>query len=221
MFKKSILALLLAVSSALTVAQETADFEVIITNITPGQTFTPQLVVTHPGTFQMFRLGLPASEAMEMMAEGGDTGPLTDEVANVAMDVQTIARLLEPGQTSRVVVAGVPRTGFITIVGMMIPTNDSFFALNRVRLPQTATALHFVPAYDAGTEENDQSCQNMPGPRCGGIGYTEETGEGFVHIGNGFHDLGDEDDEGFEVLGPKTYDWRNSVARIVVRRLPQ
>ncbi len=82
--------------------------------------------------------------------------------------------------------------------------------------------MRMVAAYDAGTEANDQSCANIPGPRCGGEGYNGEPGEGdegFIHIGNGFHDLGDTDSNGAEVLGPFTYDWRNSVARIIVRRM--
>ena len=76
-----------------------------------------------------------------------------------------------------------------------------------------------LQAYDAGTEDNDQSCANIPGPRCGGEGFVSGGGEGFVHISNGFHDLGDTDENGAEVLGPATYDWRNSVARITVKRI--
>jgi alkaline phosphatase len=41
-------------------------------------------------------------------------------------------------------------------------------------------------------EMNDQSCQHIPGPRCGGEAVSAESGEGIVHIGNGFHDLGQE-----------------------------
>ena len=37
-----------------------------------------------------------------------------------------------------------------------------------------------------------------------------------MHVGNGFHELGDIDADGFEVLGPATYDWRNSVAKITI-----
>jgi len=35
-------------------------------------------------------------------------------------------------------------------------------------------------------------------------------------VGNGFHELGDEDADGFEVLGPATYDWRNPVAKVTI-----
>jgi hypothetical protein len=221
MLKNSILALGLTLSSVLAVAQPAVEYEVTITNITPGQTFTPQLVVTHPQQAQLFNLGDPASEELEILAEAGNTQPLTDAVVNIAMDVQTIPGLLEPGQSSSITVIGHPQKGYISVVAMMIPTNDTFIGLNRVPLPRKGTATFMVPAYDAGTEFNDQSCQNMPGPACGipDAGYSPESGEGYVHIGNGFHDLGDVDEGGFVVLGPQTYDWRNSVARITVTRI--
>ncbi len=218
MFKQSMAALGLVGFSTMAFAQSAAEYMVTITNITPGQTFTPQFVATHASNYSMFNLGAPASEAVEIMAEGGNTGPLMDEVSALATDVTTIDGLLGPGETTSVVVTGVPGRDFISIAGMLIPTNDTFFALNRMRLPRNGSAEMFVPAYDAGTEENDQSCANMPGPRCGGEGFSEEGGEGFVHIGNGFHDLGDTDEGGAEVLGPKVYDWRNWVARIVVTK---
>jgi hypothetical protein len=40
-----------------------------------------------------------------------------------------------------------------------------------------------------------------------------------VFIGNGFHDLGEQDEAGNEVLGPFLYDWRNPVALVKVRRV--
>ena len=221
MFKLSILAFGLSFISAFVAAQPAVQYEVTITNITPGQTFTPQLVVTHRQDMQLFNLGEPASEELEILAEGGNTAPLTDAVANFAMDVQTIPGLLEPGQSSSTTVIGHPSKGYISVAAMMIPTNDAFIGLNRMPLPRKGTATFMVPAYDAGTELNDQSCQNMPGPACGipDAGYSPEPGEGYVHIGNGFHDLGDVDEDGFDILGPKTYDWRNSVARITVTRI--
>lgn len=219
MLKQSIYGLGLVLFSGFVAARGVVDYEVTITNITPGQSFTPQLIVTHRDNYRIFQLGLPAGDSLEMLAEGGDTDPLTDEVANLATDVQTVPGLLGPGQTVSTVISGQPGRGRISIAAMLIPTNDTFVALNGMPLPIFKTVEYLVPAYDAGTELNDQSCQNIPGPRCGGGGYSAEVGEGYVHIGNGFHELGDQDEDGFEVLGPQSYDWRNSVARIVVRRM--
>jgi hypothetical protein len=105
---------------------------------------------------------------------------------------------------------------------MLIPTNDTFFALDSFVLPIVGAKTRSVPAYDAGTEANDQRCATIPGPRCGGEGHSpvpDDGDEGHVHIGNGFHELGTDDGQGGEVLTPFAYDWRNPVARITVRRL--
>lgn len=219
MFKKPIATLALTLLAGSAVAQ--VDYEVTITNLTPGQSFTPQLVVTHPGDAIIFRLGEPASPELAMLAESGDTGPLTEALNGVAMDVTTIPGLLGPGEQASVVVNGNPGRGFVSVAAMMIPTNDTFVAMNRMKLPRSGAVQQLVPAYDAGSEYNDQNCANIPGPTCGGAGNSpdSDTDEGYVHIGNGIHELGDEDEEGNRIIGPQIYDWRNSVARITVRRM--
>ena len=220
MLKNSLLALAPVSASSAVMAQNLVDYEITITNITPGQTFTPQLVVTHPNDVQLFEPGAPASEPLEILAEGGDTEPLTFELVDVAYDVQTINGMLPPGGTASIVVSGQPKRGYLSIAAMMIPTNDTFMALNNVKLPKKGSVSFTVPAYDAGTELNDQNCANIPGPRCpGGQGYSPEPGEGFVHIGNGFHDLGQAPEGAPDILSPEIYDWRNSVAYITVRRV--
>ena len=224
MFKRAVTTLTLTLATGIAVAQPGVRYEVTITNITPGQSFTPQLVVTHPASAILFRLGEPASEPLEILAESGDTQPLTTALEGVATDVTTIPGLLGPGEQVSTEITGNPGRGYISVAAMMSPTNDSFVAMNRVKLPASGAVQQLVPAYDAGTEYNDQSCANIPGPQCGGAGEGHSPGpndddEGFVHIGNGIHELGDEDNQGNALIDPKSYDWRNSVARITVRRM--
>ena len=144
MFRKTLIAMSLALSGTAVMAQSTADYEVRITNITPGQTFTPQMVVTHARNYIMFRLGSPSSTALEILAEGGDTSAVIEEIGDRATDATTIGSLLPPGETATVVVSANPETDFITVAAMMIPTNDTFMALNRVRLPRVG-AGYLVP----------------------------------------------------------------------------
>lgn len=200
----------------------TTRYEITITNLTKGQTFTPILVATHGTSFSIFEPGQPASIELEVLAEGGATAPLADEISAAGGTTASTEGLLGPGETTSLVIDAARGHRTLSVGAMLIPTNDTFFALNGVRLPWYGTRSFDAPGYDAGTEANDQSCGSMPGPRCGGEGHSpgpNEGDEGFVHIGNGFHDLGDVDEAGNEVLGPFTYDWRNSVARIVVRRI--
>lgn len=200
----------------------TRKYEVTVTNLTAGQSFTPQLVATHKRKISLFKAGQPAGDALEILAEAGDTGPLTQmllESPYDVADVQTIPGLLGPGQSATVVVESSRYQRYLSIAAMLIPTNDTFVGIDGVALPRsnrTVTAL----AYDAGTEANDQNCLNIPGPRCGGEGHSpgpNDTDEGFVHVSNGFHSLPPADVG--EVLEPQSYDWRNPVARVVVRRI--
>jgi hypothetical protein len=220
MFKKQyFIAAAFLIWGAAAQAQNLTQFEVTITNITQGQSFTPQLVVAHNRSTRLFELGEQASPALALLAEDGQTGSLQDELANATREATEIAGLLEPGQSATTVI-GARRGDRLSVAAMLIPTNDTFMALNGASLPwarRSAVNVHLVPAYDAGTEANDQDCANIPGPRCGGVGSSPEPAEGdegFIHVSNGFHFLGD----GEGILGPEVYDWRNPVARVVVTR---
>jgi len=200
-------------------------YEVTITNITKGQTFTPQLVATHRKDVAIFELGQPASEELALLAEGGSTAELTAllEGTHGVHEVQTIGGLLGPGESASTTVTAPRRHRYLSLAAMLIPTNDTFVALNGVQMPRSGSATGHAKAYDAGSEPNDQNCLNIPGPRCMGAGPSDpsDDDEGFVYVGNGFHELpANEDPEtDGEVLGPLVYDWRNPVAKIVVRRI--
>jgi hypothetical protein len=91
-----------------------------------------------------------------------------------------------------------------------------------MKLPKKGSVSYLAPAYDAGTEKNDQNCLHIPGGAdCAGEGLSipSEMDEGFVYIGNGFHDLGDMDAEGNVILGPMMYDWNNPVALVTIKSI--
>jgi hypothetical protein len=109
---------------------------------------------------------------------------LLDHRANT----QTNGALLLPGQTVTVTIDA-HHGQVLSFAAMLIPTNDTFVALDRVRLPHFGTSRHVAVAYDAGTELNDQNCANIPGPICMGEGFVEGPqagGEGFVHVATAF-----------------------------------
>lgn len=196
-------------------ADDPAFFEVTVTNATAAQSFTPILVATHASGSVLFRLGEPASAELAVLAEGGDTAPLAAVLAqsDQVLDVQSSSGLLAPGQSSTIRVATRGRFDHLSVAAMLIPTNDSFLALNAMQGPKGRDSLTVaVPAYDAGSEPNDSRCVSIPGPVCGGEGTSPHAGgEGFVHISRGIHGNGD--------LDLAIYDWRNPVARITVRRV--
>jgi hypothetical protein len=188
-------------------------YEVTITNLTEGESFTPFLVVSHRSGHPLFTLGQPASAELTALAEGGDTAPLASALSSMASvgSMATSSGLLAPGKSVTIDIKAGGRFDHLSLAAMMVPTNDGFVSVQNVALPQGRhTRAVAGPAYDAGTEANDELCAHIPGPVCGGEGVSQGiTGVGYVHIHSGIHGIGD--------LSPALYDWRNPVARVVIR----
>ena len=195
------------------VAGQSKTYEVTITNITGGQIFTPVLAATHKSDVAFFELGMPASEALEVQAESGNPMPLKDYLESMPGSVQDVVVLdgvlIMPGESVSFEIEGSSRFSQLSFSAMLVPTHDSFVALDSMRLPRYST-MKTARAYDAGTEINDELCINIPGP-CAGEGYSSDGGEGYVHVANGIHGIGD--------LLPEENDWRNPVAKVTVRRV--
>lgn len=214
---KILLSVLTVVATLIAIPANASDryYNVTITNITRGQTFTPLLVASHKRNVDFFTLGEPASDEVAEVAEGGNIAPLEALLLSNSntIDVANSGGLLFPGDSVMVQVRANRGAKFISVAAMLLPTNDSFVALNSVRV--SGNHSRFVArAYDAGSEPNDESCANIPGPTCGGEPQSpdaDDNDEGYVHISAGIHGIGD--------LGPEDHDWRNPVARIVVKRV--
>ncbi len=187
-------------------------YDVTITNITPGQTFTPILAATHKSGISFFRLGDEASPELAELAESGSTAGLEALLASapdLVFDTAKTGGLLGPGASMTINIEARGQFVQLSLAGMLIPTNDSFVAVNNMRLPNRG-GVYTAIAYDAGSEFNDELCDNIPGPYCGGAGLSPGSGEGFVHVSSGIHGLAD--------LDAGTFDWRNPVARVEIRR---
>ena len=111
------------------------------------------------------------------------------------------------------VVSGNPgRFDRLSLVGMLVTTNDAFYGLSQHALPKHRGGATTGPAYDAGSEANTEMCAHIPGPPCGNAGVRMTNGaEGFVHVHAGIHGVAD--------LIPAQHDWRNDVVRVEVTRL--
>lgn len=208
-------------------AQGGPRYEVTVTNLTRGQQFTPILVASHREGVSLFTLGQPASPQLGTLAEEGNTGPLAALLSSMP-DVKDVVsspapppadRLIDPGESITLTVQTGGGFNHVSVAAMLIPTNDGFFAINGVEGPKgNKTLTLFSPAYDAGSEVNDELCASIPGPfftECGGPGggaMTVGGEEGYVHIHAGIHSIGS--------LNAANRDWRNPVAKIAIRRIP-
>jgi len=185
-------------------------YDVTVTNLTRSEVFTPIMVTTHHGHNKMFMLGNEASDGLAAMAEGGDTQALSASLK--PYDSQSSGALLQPGESVTIRIKA-KKKHHISVASMLVPTNDAFFAVNGIKLPKNHHSMTIMsPAYDAGSEPNDELCANMPGPFCKGVGGTPDVGgENYVHIHSGIHGMGD--------LLAADFDWRNPVAKISIRQV--
>ena len=150
-------------------------YEVTVHNMTQGQPLSPVGVALH-GDVVMWEVGMPASEALEVLAEGGDNSDFTASEGVVAF--ASGAGPIAPGssETITVTVVNEPDT-FISVATMLVNTNDAFagvtgHALGELEVNQSMTVA--LPVLDAGTEANSEVAGTIPGPADGGEGYNAE-----------------------------------------------
>ena len=209
-----------------------AQFTVTVTNLTQGLYFTPVLITAHGAGHDLFEVGHAASANLQAMAEGGDISGLVGDAdaAGATSATDPAGGPLAPGaSTSADLDTGATGNDHLSVVAMLLPTNDAFFGLDAAALP-TAPGSHvyYVNAYDAGTEANDElitggGAPGVPGIPAdpsglggsGGTGVTDLELVDVVHVHRGV--LGDTDPNG----GPSDADatahrWLNPVARVVV-----
>ncbi len=207
-------------------------FEVTITNLTNAIHFTPFLVAAHPAGNNLFMAGQPASANLQAMAEGGDVSGLLADVNGLGATVveNPAGGLLAPASSTTFTMNTDGTTNDrLSIVAMLLPTNDGFAGLNAIEIPSVPGVYTFdVPAYDAGTEANDEIVNGggMPGVAgvpadpsgLGGTGGTGAAGadtNGNVHIHRG--SLGDTDPNGgISDLDSRVHRWLNPVIRVTL-----
>ena len=194
-------------------------YEVTITNITPGQIFSPPVVITHKHNFTLFNLGETASDELVALAEDGMTAPLVELADNYHRTTSEVAEgPVFPGESITVEIEAKPGAWYLSLAGMLVTTNDAFVAVRGMQIPLKGKSVMEAAAYDAGSEYNSEDCSFIPGPPCGNGGVRDPEGaEGYVHIHSGIHGIGPEDAE--NMVEPSLHDWRNPVAIIKVRRI--
>lgn len=163
-------------SSATTAVETSSEYEyqVTVSNLTNAQPFSPVAVLMHD-TDQVWSIGSPASEALEDLAESGDNSGLTS--SSFVDSYATGSGVLLYGQSETITVTTEGAGNYLSLVTMLVNTNDAFSGLNKVDVSQLAVndSLKYRPgAYDAGTEANSEAAGTIPGPADNGEGYNVE-----------------------------------------------
>ena len=155
------------------VAPVMQDYNVTVTNLTANQPMSPVAVVAHTNDSTLWSTGMPASVALETLAESGDSSTLIDETG--VNELIGGAGILVPGGTETISVSlEQANVADLSVVTMLVNTNDAFagttgFDLTALAVDETSTLR--VIAYDAGTEANSEAKGTIPGPADGGEGF--------------------------------------------------
>jgi hypothetical protein len=214
-------------SSALLQAQ---NIEVKITNLTHGITYTPLLVAAHGADDGLFTVSELASASLQAMAEGGDISGLMVDLDNTggAYVANPASGLLAPA-ASTTANLDTGSNGYLSIVAMLLPTNDGFVGLDSWEIPKKkGTYTVYLNAYDAGTEVNNEIINGAGAPGAlgvpaapngdGGTGATGVASSEFntnVHIHRG--NVGDTDPNGGNSdVDSRVHRWLNPVAKVTV-----
>lgn len=150
----------IAVTLLTTGAAQAVELTVSITNLTQGMLFTPRLLVAHTTSVDIFEPGTAASEGLAAVAEGGDTSVLAGALDAESADDQrnqTFGGPLAAASTSANYTFETDDHPYLSLVTMLIPTNDAFAGLDTWEIPtEPGTYTVTLNAYDSGTEANDE-----------------------------------------------------------------
>jgi len=211
------------------------DLTVTVTNLTHGMDFTPVLFAAHDTNGNLYDVGKVANDSLREMAEGGALASLKLDLDGIAATYTDTAAPVLAGTTSAELTLNTdanPDNTKLTVVAMLLPTNDAFLGLDAIDIPATAgTYTYYLNAYDAGSEANNElvvdggGALGTPGiPNApfvltngtGGIGgVAGDDNVSIVHIHRGT--IGDDNlTAGNSDLVNTVHRWLNPVARVTV-----
>ncbi|WP_432420220.1 spondin domain-containing protein [Opacimonas viscosa] len=211
---------------------QAADLDITIQNLTSGMSFTPILAVAHTPDASLFEVGEAASAELQAMAEGGSLDGLASIGATINADAlaNPAGGLLLPGMSTTGDLMTADGNTVLSVVAMILPTNDGFIGLDNWTIPTEAgTYTVYVNAYDAGTEANDEirgggapGTPGMPVPPPladaigeNGSGVTTTSNNMTVHIHPG--NIGDADQAaGVSDVQNTVHRWLNPVAKVTI-----
>ncbi len=201
--------------------REKATYELTITNSTAGQPLSPPLLAIHEPRVDLWSMGEPASQVVAAIAEDANNAPAI-ELATHLRGVQAAFTAVANGASgpapigpgaSQTVTFTVPMAGSrISLLSMLVNTNDAFTGLDARRLPYrvgSTRTFHSV-AYDAGSERNNEMAEYIPGP-VGGNRFVRDPEGNVIRMHPGI--IGGHD------LDPVLHSVAGNVATIIVKRV--
>lgn len=177
-------------------AAATKTWHVKITNLTTTQPMSAPLWAVHDKKLHMWRVGELASSGMLPIVEDANNTPLLNYLNGSSHVFDSGSETLGttpptpigPQGTREFDVNSKGGKRYLSMAWMLVRTNDGFTGVDSYSLDQgtkkgkahksaykTRTLKLF--AYDGGTENNNQSCDFIPGPPCGHFFVRDATAE--------------------------------------------
>ena len=147
-------------------------YEITITNTNRTQWFTPPVLAVHDRSADVFSVGKSAPLGVVEIAENGNLDPLVAAltgaagITDVGVAVSAGPPPLAPGESTTLTLTGSGRSDRLSLVAMLICTNDGFSGLDTVRLPRWVGdhVVHTAGSYDAGSEHNTENLGDIVPP---------------------------------------------------------
>ncbi len=129
-------------------------YTVTIRNLTYQQVLSPAIAVAHSADIALFSAGDAASHEVIAIAESGNAAPLADALAGNSM-VSGVAITDGPVPPAHAATVTVEASAgdVISVLTMLVNTNDAFAAVSGVELPAQSGDYYVYGAhtYDAGS----------------------------------------------------------------------
>lgn len=188
-------------------------WRVTVENLTPegSQPLSPPLVVVHSNRADVWSVGTIASHGVAAIAEDANNAPLEQALPGLrgVSDVFTVSGgPIPPGESRTFDVKSHGRFDRLTLLSMLVNTNDAFTGLDSMRLKGRWDRVR-TAAYDGGSERNNELTGFIPGPCCNNPFVRDPEGALIRHH-EGITGVGD--------LDPAVYGWTGPAARITIER---
>jgi spondin N len=193
-------------------------WRVTVTNLTPAgpgppgsQPLSPPLFVVHSGKADVWSLGQVASHGVAAIAEDANNAVLESALPalpGVKSVFTGAGGPIPSGESRTFTVESSGRFNRLSVVTMLVNTNDAFTGLDAFRLSGRGGS-HLTMAYDGGSERNNELKSHIPGPCCGNPFVRDPEGA-LIRPHDGITGTGQ--------LDPALYDWEGAAARITIQR---
>jgi Spondin_N len=205
---------LLLLSPAAQARGGTKWWSVTVHNLTPAgsQPLSPPLLVVHSKRADVWSVGEIASHGVAAIAEDANNSVLESALAG-APGVRSVTTgaggPIGPGESRTYLVSTRGNHNRLSLVTMLVNTNDAFTGLDSLRL-HGRSLVRMKVAYDAGSETNNEQAEFIPGPCCGNPFVRDPEGA-LIGMHPGILGIGD--------LNPAIYGWSGPAARIRIERM--